>query len=156
MAQCGTRVLAPSGRRVSFLTILTFHSDVGKAYPDGVFRHSRLFKIVDFCFRSEPFQVGRVEVVEAKRDQTATAIQDYAYVRSLKGINGSHACSLRRDLSHAFPEIAELRGNPFNSRYCSLASGPEIPSDPIRNYLKAVLPRHLTYTTVEMDRLVNF
>ena len=96
--------------------------------------------------------MSSVEVTEAKCVQTATAIQDYAYVRSLQGIDGSHASSLRRDLSHAFPEIGELRGDPFNSRYCSLASGPEIPSDPIRNYLKAVLPRHLTYTKAEMDR----
>lgn len=64
---------------------------------------------------------------------------------------GSPASGRRRDISQAFPEIAELRGDPFNSRYCSLSSGPSISSDPIRDYLKALLPRHLTYTKTEMD-----
>ena len=79
-------------------------------------------------------------------------MQDYAYVRSLQEIEAPQASSRRRDLSQAFPEFAELDGDPFNSRYCSLSSGPPaIPSDPIRDYLKGVLPRRLTYTKSEMD-----
>ena len=82
----------------------------------------------------------------------AVAMQDYAYVRSLREIEASQASSRRRDLSQAFPELAELPGDPFNSRYCSLSSGrPEIVSDPLRDYLKVVLPRRLTYTKPEMD-----
>ena len=34
-------------------------------------------------------------------------------------------------------------------------SDPGIPSDPIRNYLKAVLPRRLTYTKAEMDSRID-
>lgn len=48
-----------------------------------------------------------------------------------------------------------MLGGPFNSRYCSLSSGPEIPSDPIQNHLKTVLPRRLTYTKDEMDRRLD-
>ena len=82
----------------------------------------------------------------------AVAMQDYAYVQSLPEIEAPQASSRRRDLSQAFPEIAELRGDPFNSRYCTLSSEPPgILSDPLRNYLKGVLPRRLTYTKAEMD-----
>ena len=83
------------------------------------------------------------------------AIKDYAYVRSLRGIEDPQASSRRRDLSQAFPEIAELRGDPYNSRYCDLSSGPEIPSDPIRDYIKLVMPRRLTYTKAEMDSRID-
>lgn len=62
----------------------------------------------------------------------------------------SQASKLGRDLSQAFPEIAESTGGPFGSRYCNLAANPGKP-DPIRNFLKARLPRRLTYTKEEMD-----
>ena len=90
-------------------------------------------------------------LTEAKRIGTATAIQDYAYVRSLRGVEGWQASGPRIDFSVAFPEISELPGDPFNSRYCSLSSDPEISSDPIRNRLKAILPCDLAYTKAEMD-----
>jgi len=73
-------------------------------------------------------------------------------MESLTSIPPSQASSRRRDLSHAFFEIAELRGDPFNSRYRTLSPGPQIPSDPIRNHLKALLPSRLTYTKAEIDR----
>jgi len=93
--------------------------------------------------------------VNAKSNGIATAIKDYAYIQTLNEIAGSPASSRRRDISQAFPEIAELRGDPFNSRYCSLPSGHSIPSDPIRNHLKAFLPRRLTYTKPEMDSRID-
>ena len=66
----------------------------------------------------------------------------------------SQASKLGRDLSQAFPEIAELTGGPFGSRYCNLSADPGIP-DPIRNFLKARLPRRLTYTKEEMDSRID-
>jgi len=54
------------------------------------------------------------------------------------------------DLRQAFPEIADLPGDPFNSRYCtSFDQFPQI-SDPLRQLLKRVLPRRLTYTKAEI------
>lgn len=94
-------------------------------------------------------------ITEAKRIEIATATQGYAYIRSLRAIEGSPASNLRRALSQAFPEVAELCGDPFNSQYCSLSSGLGIPSEPIRNCLKAALPRHLTYTKAEMDSRID-
>ena len=58
----------------------------------------------------------------------------------------------RADLSQAFPEIAELAGDPYNSRYCTFTAPLPATSDPIRNFLKCRLPRRLTYTREEMSR----
>lgn len=69
----------------------------------------------------------------------------------MDGVPGSQASSSRQDVSQAFPEIAALPGDPFNTRYMSAHLGPGISPDPVRNYLKAVLPRHLTYTKTEKD-----
>lgn len=66
----------------------------------------------------------------------------------------SQASKLGRDLSQAFPEIAELTGGPFGSRYCNLSADPRMP-DPIRNFLKARLSRRLTYTKEEMDTRID-
>ena len=64
------------------------------------------------------------------------------------------ASGLGRDLSQAFPEVAKLTGGPFSSRYCNLSSKPGIP-DPIRSFLKARLPRRLTYTKEEMASRID-
>ncbi|KAJ3950874.1 hypothetical protein N0V92_012733 [Colletotrichum tropicale] len=52
----------------------------------------------------------------------------------------------------AFPFIADLPGDPYNSRYCTFRapSHPEAPVDPLRRFLKARLPRQWTYTKDEM------
>ena len=61
----------------------------------------------------------------------------------------------RADLSQAFPEIAELPGDPYNSRFCtSSVQAPNV-SDPIRNYLRLALPRRLTYTKAEVDERMD-
>ena len=86
---------------------------------------------------------------------SATAIQDYAFAQTLRTVDDGQAANRRHDLSQAFPEIADLAGDPFNSRYCTLSSGPGIPSDPVRNYLKRILPRRLTWTKAEMDRRMD-
>ena len=89
------------------------------------------------------------------KSEAATAIRDYAYVRTLKDVGGSRAASLRRNLTQAFPDIAELDGDPFNSRYCNLALDHGLPSDPIRDWLKAKLPRRATYTKAEMNSRID-
>lgn len=72
-------------------------------------------------------------------------------MRSLQAVPNSQALERQRDLSQAFPEIADLEGGPFNSQYCALFSPAGIPSDPIRKALSGILPRRLTYTKAEME-----
>lgn len=81
--------------------------------------------------------------------QYANAIRDYAFFSGLQAITGSHAQEKRRDLTHAFPEIAGLPGDPFNSAYRRLPDQSLIPVDPLRKWLKARLPSRLTYTKRE-------
>lgn len=82
----------------------------------------------------------------------ARAIKDYAFMRSLQDIPQSLSSERQRDLAQAFPEIADLDGGPFNSRYCTLSSpAGVIPSDPLRKALSNALPRRLTYTKSEME-----
>ena len=66
----------------------------------------------------------------------------------------SKASTLERALTRAFPEIAELSGGPFDSRYCNLSADSVI-ADPIRNFLKARLSRRLTYTKEELDSRID-
>ncbi|KAH0438899.1 hypothetical protein CcaCcLH18_03045 [Colletotrichum camelliae] len=82
----------------------------------------------------------------------ANAVRDYEYLRALPEITGSQAEDRRRDLTAAFPFIADLPGDPYNSRYCTFRapSHPEAPVDPLRRFLKARLPRQWTYTKDEM------
>jgi VIT1/CCC1 family predicted Fe2+/Mn2+ transporter len=80
----------------------------------------------------------------------ATAIRDYEYLKGMKNLKGSQASERRRDLTQAFPELAALPGDPFNSRYCTLASNPGPSSDPLRDFLKIYLPRQFTYTKSEI------
>jgi VIT1/CCC1 family predicted Fe2+/Mn2+ transporter len=55
-------------------------------------------------------------------------------------------------LTSAFPSIADLPGDPYNSRYCTLpqSSGQASHLDPLRTFLKTHLPKQLTYTRAEM------
>ncbi|KAF4842317.1 hypothetical protein CGCSCA4_v008797 [Colletotrichum siamense] len=82
----------------------------------------------------------------------ANAIRDYEHLRALPEIAGSQAADRRRDLTTAFPWIADLPGDPYNSKYRTLSapSFPEANIDPLRRFLKARLPRGLTYTKEEM------
>lgn len=80
----------------------------------------------------------------------ANAIRDYAYFSTLDAKEGSGVSDpRRRDLERAFPEIAKLKGEPFSTRYCTLPVAPNISSDPIRDRLKEILPRQLTWTKSE-------
>ncbi|CCD47293.1 hypothetical protein BofuT4_P004520.1 [Botrytis cinerea T4] len=81
--------------------------------------------------------------------QYADAIRDYAFFSSLQNISGSQAHEKRPDLTHAFPEIAALPGDPFNSVYRHLPDQSLIPVDPLRKWLKARLPRQLAYSKCE-------
>ncbi|PWY63038.1 hypothetical protein BO83DRAFT_403376 [Aspergillus eucalypticola CBS 122712] len=80
---------------------------------------------------------------------SANAIRDYAFFSGLQNVTGSYAEEKRRDLTHAFPEIANLPGDLFNSAYCRLPNQSLLPRDPLRDWLKARLPRRLTYTKRE-------
>lgn len=73
-------------------------------------------------------------------------------MHSLQDLSQDSSSQRQRDLAQAFPEIADLDGGPFNSRYRTLSS-PEsgIPSDPLRKTLSNILPRRLTYTKSEME-----
>jgi hypothetical protein len=87
----------------------------------------------------------------------ANAIRDYNYTRLLGEIVGSEAAARRRDLTAAFPSIADLPGDPYNSRYCALPTPPYPSSalDPLRRFLKAHLPKRLTYTDGEMHAHID-
>ena len=73
-------------------------------------------------------------------------------MRALQDLPLTQSSERQRDLAQAFPEIAELDGSPFSSRYCTLSSPASIiPSDPIRRTLSKILPLRLTYTKSEME-----
>ena len=55
------------------------------------------------------------------------------------------------DLRQAFPEIADLAGDPYNSRYCTTFDQLPQLNDPLRDFLKRILPRRLTYTKAEIS-----
>ena len=54
------------------------------------------------------------------------------------------------DLRQAFPEIADLPGDPYNSRFCTTFDQLPQLSDPLRDFLKKMLPRRFTYTKAEI------
>jgi len=86
---------------------------------------------------------------------SATAIQDYERFRGLGYITGSQAKERRADLTEAFPEIAEMLGDPYNSRYRCMKDHSVSTSDPLRDFLKTKLPRSLTYTKSEMRNRID-
>lgn len=51
----------------------------------------------------------------------------------------------------AFEPIANLPGNPYITRYLNLTPPPTIPTDSLRDFLKAHLPTGLTYTRSEKE-----
>jgi VIT1/CCC1 family predicted Fe2+/Mn2+ transporter len=67
----------------------------------------------------------------------------------LHNLAASHAEEKRQDLTQAFPEIADLPGDPFSSAYRRFPDQSLIPRDPLRDWLNAHLPCRLTYTKNE-------
>ncbi|KAK0260356.1 hypothetical protein LTR91_009420 [Friedmanniomyces endolithicus] len=112
---------------------------------------NQLAKLKGACWKDQKASEADLKKLKTTLHDYTTAIQDYAYMHSLQGVRSSQAPARRRDLSQAFPEIANLPGEPYNSHYCTLGSDPEFLSDPIRDYLKGVVPRHLAYSKPEMD-----
>jgi hypothetical protein len=86
---------------------------------------------------------------------TANATRDYEYFTHLAQITGSEREVRCKDLVEAFPSIGLLPSQPFNSAYRTFRNPTTIPNDPPRNFLKALLPRHLTWTKAEMERHVG-
>lgn len=80
----------------------------------------------------------------------ANAIRDYEYLGRLVPITGSQALNQRLDIEQAFPEAGDITQEP--GAYRRLPDKSILASDPLRDILKALLPRSLTYTKREMDR----
>lgn len=78
-----------------------------------------------------------------------TAIRDFAYVESLQQIENEQAQVYRHKMTNAFFDIAELPGAPLDTSYRCLKRPASSPEDPLRAYLKKVLPRGLAYTKEE-------
>ncbi|KAK1240458.1 hypothetical protein MKX07_004486 [Trichoderma sp. CBMAI-0711] len=80
----------------------------------------------------------------------ANAIRDYEYLSKLVPITGSQALNQRLDIEQAFSEVGNLPQEP--GAYRRLPDSSMLASDPLRDILKALLPRSLTYTKREMER----
>ncbi|KAI4269808.1 MAG: hypothetical protein LQ337_007058 [Flavoplaca oasis] len=89
-----------------------------------------------------------MKLLRATLRDYATAIRDFEYLRRMKNITLPD--ERLADLRQAFPEIADLPGDPYNSRYCTTFEQLPHSNDPLRNFLKDVLPRQLTYTKAEI------
>jgi hypothetical protein len=59
--------------------------------------------------------------------------------------------NIRTDLMIAFESIANMPGSPYITRYLNLTPSPTIPTDSLRDFLKAYLPTGLTYTRSEKE-----
>ncbi|ERF74210.1 hypothetical protein EPUS_03400 [Endocarpon pusillum Z07020] len=95
---------------------------------------------------------GKMDQLKTTLHDYATALRDYAYLKDMSRLKDSEAKDRRLDLAQAFPELASLPGDPFNSRYCTLASDAGPSSDPLRDFLRTYLPRRCTYTKSEKDK----
>ncbi|KAK7992643.1 hypothetical protein PG988_001437 [Apiospora saccharicola] len=80
----------------------------------------------------------------------ANAIKDYEYLNKLVPVTGSVAKRQRLDLEQAFEEVGALHDDPGG--YRRLPDASLLPSDPLRDALKRMLPKSLTYTEREMSR----
>lgn len=78
-----------------------------------------------------------------------TAIRDFAYMESLQQVEDEQAQGYRHRMTHAFFDIAELPGGPLDTNYRCLNRPASPPEDPLRAFLKKVLPRGMTYTNEE-------
>lgn len=81
---------------------------------------------------------------------SANAIRDYEYLNTLIPITGSQARNQRLDIEQAFAEVGNLSEDP--GTYRRLPDTSMLASDPLRDILKAVLPKTLTYTKREIQR----
>jgi hypothetical protein len=59
--------------------------------------------------------------------------------------------NIRTDLKIAFASIADMPGSPYITRYLNLTPSPTIPTDSLRDFLKAYLPTGMTYTCSEKE-----
>ena len=80
---------------------------------------------------------------------------DYEYFDQLAEFPKSESDERRRDLRYFFSETGAARNDPYNSRFCDLSSYTVKPTDPLRHFLKDVLPRGLTWSKEEMKRRDN-
>ncbi|KAF2998092.1 hypothetical protein E8E14_003927 [Neopestalotiopsis sp. 37M] len=80
----------------------------------------------------------------------ANAIRDYQYIRNLAPITGSEAYIERLDLEQAFPELGDITHDARG--YRRLPSDSAIPTDPLRDFLKGLLPPSVTYSRSEKKR----
>ncbi|KAL6788677.1 hypothetical protein J3E68DRAFT_430889 [Trichoderma sp. SZMC 28012] len=89
------------------------------------------------------------ELTKLLHDYT-NAIRDYEYLNTLIPITGSQARNQRLDIEQAFAEVGNLSEDP--GTYRRLPDTSMLASDPLRDILKAVLPKSLTYTKREIQR----
>jgi hypothetical protein len=70
-------------------------------------------------------------------------------------MTGSEKQDRYKDLLSAFPDIGLAPSQPFNSFYRSFRPDLSLKSDPLRDFLKWLLPRSLTWTSAEKSRHVG-
>jgi hypothetical protein len=85
----------------------------------------------------------------------AEAIRDYEYILSLAQMTGSERDDRYNDLREAFPEVGLDASQPFNSLFRTFRPLATIANDPLRDLLKSILPRGLTWTRAEKARHVG-
>ncbi|RFU76336.1 vit family domain-containing [Trichoderma arundinaceum] len=89
------------------------------------------------------------ELTRLLHDYT-NAIRDYEYLNKMVPITGSQARNQRLDIEQAFAEVGNLSEDP--GTYRRLPDTSMLASDPLRDILKAILPKSLTYTKREIKR----
>lgn len=85
----------------------------------------------------------------------AEAIRDYEYILNLAQMTGSERDDRYNDLREAFPEVGLDASQPFNSLFRTFRPRSTIANDPLRDLLKSILPRGLTWTRDEKARHVG-
>ncbi|EGR44206.1 uncharacterized protein TRIREDRAFT_70838, partial [Trichoderma reesei QM6a] len=80
----------------------------------------------------------------------ANAIRDYEYLSGLVPATAYQAQNQRLDIEQGFIEVGDVSDDP--GAYRRLPDRSILASDPLRDVLKAVLPKNLTYTKREIHR----
>ncbi|KAL6879914.1 hypothetical protein HDV57DRAFT_498468 [Trichoderma longibrachiatum] len=81
------------------------------------------------------------------------AIRDYDYLSGLVPATTSQADNQRLDIEQGFIEAGNVSASP--GAYRRLPDRWSLPTDPLRDTLKAILPKNLTYTNRELRRHVT-
>ncbi|EHK19518.1 uncharacterized protein TRIVIDRAFT_193440 [Trichoderma virens Gv29-8] len=89
------------------------------------------------------------ELTKLLHDYT-NVIRDYEHLNKLIPVTGSQARNQRLDIEQAFAEVGNLSEDP--GTYRRLPDTSMLASDPLRDILRAVLPKSLTYTKREIQR----